>query len=289
MHHNYFFNHAFSGSNGGESIRAGLSGRALSAAHSVIEYNLFEQANGDPEAISIKSSDNVIRYNTVRNSKGCLVFRHGNRTTLTGNFVLNGGCGIRVYGNDHRIFNNYLANNTGAALTIGSGTEADHYEGEPSETRTGYDASERVRFTHNTLVNNSVHVVGEDRDFVPRDWVFANNLVQGDTGTHVNLSRDTPVNFTFEGNVLWGAGTAGNIPAAGFARMDTQLVADSGLMRVRAGSALVDAAVGSDPDVSSDMDGQARSGVKDVGADELSTAPVVIRPLTAADVGPNAP
>jgi hypothetical protein len=113
--------------------------------------------------------------------------------------------------------------------------------------------------------------------------------VQGNVGTHVNLSRDTPVNFVFEGNVLWGAGTAGNIPAAGFARMDTQLAADSGLMRVRAGSALLDAAVGSDPDVSTDMDGQPRSGVKDVGADELSTAPVVIRPLIAADVGPNAP
>jgi poly(beta-D-mannuronate) lyase len=203
VHHNYFFNHTFSGSNGGESIRAGLSGRALSAAHSVIEYNLFEQANGDPEAISIKSSDNVIRYNTVRHSKGCLVFRHGNRTTLHGNFVMESGCGIRVYGNDHRIFNNYLANNTGAALTIGSGTEADHYDGEPSDTRTGYDASERVRFTHNTLVGNAVHVTGEDRDFVPREWVFANNLVSGDAGTHVNLSRDTPVNFAFEGNVLW--------------------------------------------------------------------------------------
>jgi len=289
VHHNYFFNHTFSGSNGGESIRAGLSGRALSAAHSVIESNLFEQANGDPEAISIKSSDNVIRYNTVRSSKGCLVFRHGNRTTLAGNFVLQSGCGIRVYGNDHRIFNNYLAGNTGPALTIGSGTEADHYEGEPSDTRTGYDASERVRFTHNTLVDNASHVVGEDRAFVPRSWVVANNVIQGASGTLVSLSRNVPANFAFEGNVLGGAGSSGDIPAAGFSRMDAQLVLESGLFRLRAGSPLVDAAVGSDPDVTSDMDGQARTGARDVGADEVSTAPVTIRPLTAGDVGPNAP
>ena len=288
VHHNYFFNHSFPGSNGGESIRAGLSSRALSPAHSVIEYNLFEQANGDPEAISIKSSDNVIRYNTVRNSKGCLVFRHGNRTTLNGNFVLNSGCGIRVYGNDHRIFNNYLAGNTGAALTIGSGLEQDHYEGEPSDTRTGYDASERVRFTHNTLVGNSTPVVGEDRAFDPREWTFANNLIHGDTGTHVSL-RDTPANFTWQGNVLSGSAAPGNLPAAGFSRMDPRLALEGALFRLPAGSPLVDAAMGSDPDVTIDMDGQARAGTRDVGADEYSTAPVTIRPLTPADVGPNAP
>jgi hypothetical protein len=36
------------------------------------------------------------------------------------------------------------------------------------------------------------------------------------------------------------------------------------------------------------MDGQPRTGTPDVGADELSTAPIKHRPLTAADVGPMA-
>jgi poly(beta-D-mannuronate) lyase len=36
------------------------------------------------------------------------------------------------------------------------------------------------------------------------------------------------------------------------------------------------------------MDGQARSD-PDTGADEFSTATVTHRPLTTADVGPNAP
>jgi poly(beta-D-mannuronate) lyase len=47
--------------------------------------------------------------------------------------------------------------------------------------------------------------------------------------------------------------------------------------------------VGSYPEVIIDLDGQARTGTKDVGADEFSTAPVSRRPLTTTNVGPNAP
>lgn len=41
-----------------------------------------------------------------------------------------------------------------------------------------------------------------------------------------------------------------------------------------------------------DIDGQARDGSPDVGADEVSRKPILNRPLTEADVGPfakNAP
>src|SRR5688572_1489642 len=73
IHHNGFYGHSFRGANGGEGIRIGLSGLALLSAHAVVEHNLFEHHDGDPEAISVKSSDNVVRSNTVRDSKGCLV------------------------------------------------------------------------------------------------------------------------------------------------------------------------------------------------------------------------
>ncbi|WP_426998444.1 chondroitinase-B domain-containing protein [Pseudarthrobacter sp. N5] len=68
VYRNYFSDQSFSGANAGEPIRLGVSPRALSSAHAVVEFNLFERANGDPEAISVKSSDNTIRYNTIRNS-----------------------------------------------------------------------------------------------------------------------------------------------------------------------------------------------------------------------------
>src|SRR5947207_3363664 len=75
IHHNYFFNHHFGGSNGGESIRLGLSGRQHGDAHALVEYNLFEKANGDSEALSVKSSNNIIQYNTFLNSRGTLSLR----------------------------------------------------------------------------------------------------------------------------------------------------------------------------------------------------------------------
>jgi len=77
VHHNYFFNHQFHGANGGESIRFGLSGRQHAVANGLIEDNLFDKADGDSEAISVKSTSNVVRYNTIVNSHGTISLRHG--------------------------------------------------------------------------------------------------------------------------------------------------------------------------------------------------------------------
>ena len=60
------------------------------------------------------------------------------------------------------------------------------------------------------------------------------------------------------------------------------------LQKLVPGSPAVDAAVGSYVYVTDDMDGQSRAA-KDVGADEYSTQGVIRRPLTASDVGPDAP
>ena len=55
-----------------------------------------------------------------------------------------------------------------------------------------------------------------------------------------------------------------------------------------AGSPAIGGAVGGYPAITTDMDGQARNdGAKDVGADELSGAPITNPPLTPGEVGPN--
>src|SRR6266536_1593060 len=64
IHHNYFFNHQFKGANGGESIRLGLSGRQHGQARALVEFNLFEKADGDSQDLAVKSSNNIIRHNT---------------------------------------------------------------------------------------------------------------------------------------------------------------------------------------------------------------------------------
>jgi hypothetical protein len=51
-------------------------------------------------------------------------------------------------------------------------------------------------------------------------------------------------------------------------------------------SPLINSATGSNPFVTTDMDGQLRDGLPDIGADEISTAPITIKPVTISEVGP---
>jgi hypothetical protein len=150
IHHNYFLDQSFKGTNGGESIRLGLSGRQHGAAHAIVEYNLFEQANGDSEAISVKSSNNIVRYNTLRNSRGTISLRHGSGSVVDGNFILGSRSGIRFFGNDQTIINNVVANSTGQALEIGGGEVRDD-----TTSGTDHEAADRGLVAFNTFVNDS--------------------------------------------------------------------------------------------------------------------------------------
>ncbi|MET9922914.1 polysaccharide lyase 6 family protein [Streptomyces sp. NPDC006435] len=285
---NHFSDHSFAGSNGGEPIRLGVSPRALSSAHAVVEYNLFERADGDPEAISVKSSDNTIRYNTIRDSFGGIVLRHGNRTRVEGNHLLGGTEGMRVYGNDHVIVNNHLNGLSGRALVIGSGSERDHLPGETPEARRGNDAPDRVLIAYNTLVNNNGTLSGEShRPHEPRDVTVADNLFVADTGELVEMANT--VRFAWSGNILWGAATDGNIPADGFTRVDPKLVTGpDGVARLSAGSPAIGAGTLRKPPVTHDIDGHPRGRLRDVGSDEYSDRAPRNKPLTPADVGPYA-
>ncbi|MEV0092901.1 polysaccharide lyase 6 family protein [Streptomyces sp. NPDC050738] len=289
---NYFSDHSFTGDNGGEPIRLGVSPYALSTAGATVELNLFERCNGDPEAISVKSSGNFVRRNTIRDSKGGIVLRHGNSTTVDSNWILDGEEGIRIYGNNHVIANNYVSGLSGTALIIGSGSERDHLPGEPSTSRTGNDAPDGVTVVHNTLRNNAKTLAGEpQRTEEPRDCVVADNLLVGDSGTLVAMA--TTVRFTWQSNILFGAATDGNIPAATYTRTDPKLVTGSdGIARLSAGSPAIGQATfqpaQSMPPLAYDIQGDPRGTTRDVGCDEYSTATALYRPLTPADVGPNA-
>ncbi|WPO76412.1 polysaccharide lyase 6 family protein [Streptomyces sp. KN37] len=284
---NHFSDHTFAGDNGGEPIRLGVSPRALSAAHATVEYNLFERCDGDPEAISVKSSDNTVRYNTIRDSAGGIVLRHGNRTRVESNYLLDGKDGLRVYGNDHLIVNNYLAGLTGRALVIGSGSTRDHHSGESAEERRGNDACDRAVIVHNTLVRNAETLLGESRTYEPQQVVVADNLLVSDSGKLVDMGATT--GFTWQGNMLWGAAADGNIPAGGYTRRDPGLRQDAdGISRLTAGSPAIGKATLTSPAVTDDIDGHPRGSARDIGADEYTTAAPLRRPLTAADVGPNA-
>jgi hypothetical protein len=99
------------------------------------------------------------------------------------------------------------------------------------------------------------------------------------------------VSFTWQGNILWGASPVGEIPAGGYTAADPQLTLDlaTGLLKLGPSSPAINAAVGTYADVTVDMDGQTRTGTKDVGSDESLTGVVTRAPLSSVEVGPNAP
>ncbi|KQV19215.1 MULTISPECIES: polysaccharide lyase 6 family protein [unclassified Kitasatospora] len=284
---NHFRDHSYSGANGGESIRLGVSSRALADADALVEYNLFERCDGDPEAVSVKSSGNTVRYNTIRDSRGGIVLRHGNGTTVEGNYLLGGTDGLRLYGNDHLVVNNLLAGLSGRALVIGSGTTRDHHDGESTEERQGNDACDRAVIAYNTLVGNARTLSGETRDYPPRDVVVADNILSAGTGSLVAMAATS--GFTWRSNILWGAAANGTIPSTGYRRVDPLLRKESdGVYRLSAGSPAINAATLAAPAVTQDLDGHPRGSSRDIGADEYTTLAPLRRPLTPADVGPDA-
>ncbi len=86
--HNYLHDLA-DGVQGGEALRVGGFGPPGDYFHAntVFEYNLLVRLNGDAEILSLKSSANTFRYNTVRASAGEINIRAGQDNEIHGNFM----------------------------------------------------------------------------------------------------------------------------------------------------------------------------------------------------------
>ncbi|MGH7199227.1 MAG: polysaccharide lyase 6 family protein, partial [Planctomycetaceae bacterium] len=127
--HNHFGPRPELGKNGGETIRIGTSNVSLNDSRTVVEFNLFEECDGEAEIISSKSCENLFRANTFRRCAGALTLRHGHRCTVEGNWFLGEGKrrtgGVRIIGDDHLVINNYFENLTGdearAAVSVMNG------------------------------------------------------------------------------------------------------------------------------------------------------------------------
>jgi hypothetical protein len=264
--HNHFHEVNNSGGNNWETLRIGRSWQAPTKGFNVIEHNLLARTTGDPETISLKSSDNIVRYNTMQSVNGEICSRHGNRNQIYGNYIIGGSRGMRIYGADHRIYNNYLATSSlGIWIESGAATATD----EPGKE---HYAVYRTWVFNNTLIGRSIQL-GGSKAYQPKDCRVANNLVVGagiDNGGTGTVS---------EGNIT------GMNP----------LTMQDGVQRLvsnAAGAAAIGKAVNSAfYMIKDDIQGQARpAGAIDVGADQASSDPVTIRgPLTTADVGPEAP
>jgi len=292
VHHNYFHNFSSPGGNGAETIRWGLSGLSLSTGDGLCEYNLFVHCEGENEMISNKSSGNTYRYNTVRDCVGGQISqRHGNDCYYYGNYMTNTD-GIRVYGDRHRIFSNYLENNT-TGVDMGNG-DGDVYNGAPL---TAHDRPDDNIVVYNTFINNSTHyeMTGRTGGLGSSNTVVANNIFMNG-GSMASISSSAPYTGTWSNNIRWQTSSAGNMPATGYLTVNPLLARDSkSVYHLQSGSPAINAGVGAYnvygvystfPYVTNDMDGQIRDAQCDIGADEFSAAPAVRSFLTTNDVGP---
>jgi len=308
--YNYFgdrppaFGQAYAGSsdNEYEGVRLGLSTTHSAPSYSTLENNYFERIQGEAEVISNKSANNTIRNNTVRDSNGSIVTRHGAEVTISNNFIFGDdnpySGGIRLVDDGHIVTNNYVEGarfsssnwNGGIVLTTGDAA---------GDTEDGYQNVSNVFIANNTIVDsvNSLNVYGGKNDEAPETIYFVNNIIADAVGPVIRTNgEDMPSDSTFAGNYVFGQEFSDNddvneANTVGLSFVDAKLEAGSdGLYRPSSNSP--DLTANKTADIANftlptiDMDGQTRSDVTTSGADEVLSETVTLEPLTIDDVGP---
>jgi poly(beta-D-mannuronate) lyase len=289
--HNHFGPRAPLGFNGGETIRVGTSDVSMQVSRTLVENNYFEKCDGEVEAISNKSCENIYRHNTFDACSATLTLRHGNRCLVEGNFFLGrkarGSGGVRIIGEGHRVVNNYFEDLEGdearSAISMMNGV--------PNSPLNGYFQVKDALVAFNTVVDAKSSFAlgvgeGKKNTLPPQDCRIANNLVVSRRSPLVHLFS-TPTRLAWEGNLMFGADLGIPTPP-GITIADPRLSrGEGGLCRPGPSSPARGAAVGDFPSIRDDIDGQPRAGKSDVGCDQQSDRPATHRPLTAADVGPS--
>ena len=314
--HNYFKNNGPRAINEQESIRIGWSEMSMSSGYTTVEYNLFEDCDGDPEIISVKSCDNIIRHNTFRSSYGTLSLRHGNRNHVEGNYFFGEGKpngtytnssgttsttytgGIRIYGTDHIIVNNYFEELKGtrwdAPITL---TQGDAIDGSSTNWSKHFRA-ERVTIAYNTLVNN-VHgiEIGFDNNGNYnkglKDITFANNLITGSENSLVAYKDgNTQGNeIKWFNNLMFPTGSAtltsdgSTFDTSEVKVLDPMLIDDGSVWRTTTNAPTIGNGMSGFVNTQ-DIEGQNRPIISNYGADHYSLDTAIYKALTPSDVGP---
>ncbi|MFC2080253.1 chondroitinase-B domain-containing protein [Bacteroidota bacterium] len=294
--HNYFGQIPELGRNGMESIRIGTSTYSMQESRSMVEYNLFEECDGEIEIISNKSCFNTYRYNTFRNNDGCLTLRHGNDCDVYGNFFFGslskGSGGVRIIGEDHRVFNNYIqdmpTDGFRAAISLSNGV--------PDSPLNRYFQVKNAQVVNNTIVNCKYPIYigageSDELSLPPLNCKIANNVIARYSGEMSGMItyNDTPENMTYFNNMFFG-GNLGIIQPGGIDLTDPLLV-QSDFYRPAEESPSI--GFGSNMFLSFaslDIDGQERDqGSIDAGCDQGSNDDVINKPLSKTDVGTSNP
>lgn len=179
---NHFTGRSPLGSNGGETIRVGVSRYCLTESRTRIKDNLFTRCSGEVEIVSIKSSKNEITGNVFFECEGGLVLRHGNENTVAGNTFIGNGKpftgGVRVINAGHLIYDNLFLDLAGerfhAAFSVLNGV--------PNSPLNRYAPVTDVKIHHNTFSGCREIMFGAGKDpertQAPERVAFTDNFIQ---------------------------------------------------------------------------------------------------------------
>ncbi|MDX2186429.1 MAG: chondroitinase-B domain-containing protein [Opitutaceae bacterium] len=208
--HNVFGYRPRLGSNGGETIRIGVSAFCQYSSETRVENNWFERCSGEVEIVSVKSSDNVIRGNVFLECEGVVALRHGDRNRVEGNYFLGNNKpftgGVRVVNESHVIRDNHFQELTGprffGTLPIMNGV--------PNSLPNRYMPVKNVTIENNRFFNCGSLVIGEGRDnertVSPTGCRVAGNVFWNDTGVPPVSAVSDASGVHFENNFAEIAG-----------------------------------------------------------------------------------
>lgn len=220
---NYFYKYkkidnTLSNSGDSETMRLGASKYQNVSSNATVSNNYFVESDGENEIITNKSKGNVFTNNTFRRCRGSLVLRHGSNAIVDGNFFLgenvDGTGGVRISDSDHKITNNYIQDcitvesqakwNNGVTF-LGGGDNAS-VDCTDSNVTNGYQKSENVVFSNNSIVNTNAPIFfNVDKGSTDPTGSVANNLIYFATD-NMNVSTvllgDTPTSYDGIGTQL---------------------------------------------------------------------------------------
>lgn len=179
--HNYFKGRQRFGSNGGETIRIGVSRYSLTPSRTQIVDNYFERCNGEVEIVSIKSGENNISRNTFFECEGGLVLRHGSNNIVSENLFLGNNKpftgGVRLVNPGHKVSNNVFKDLRGTAFR----SPLSVMNGVPNSLINRYYQVVDAQIENNTFVNSTALTFGAGKDaertLSPQNVTFKKNLI----------------------------------------------------------------------------------------------------------------
>ncbi|MBT4815181.1 MAG: hypothetical protein HN742_32160 [Lentisphaerae bacterium] len=135
-------------SNGYEVMRIGGGDVSMDTDSGVlVEYNVFDDCDGEGETISVKASGCTFRYNLFMDTRGELVLRNGNRCVVENNRFERCMGGIRISGSGHKVTNNLVVDSTLSGIRMVAGLP---------DTRPGREGYRYLPVVDCMIANNTI-------------------------------------------------------------------------------------------------------------------------------------